>query len=125
MIRLLYFLFCILQVGSLQAEGFATVKGRVSGEQQPLNIQLMRVENGVPVEYAGTSIASGGSFAFMLEPEENQPYYYLYDGKGYCRLYLQAGVETEVVWEDQNFRVIQSGSEENRLLETWREMERE
>ena len=50
MIRLLYFLFCILQVGSLQAEGFATVKGRVSGEQQPLNIQLMRVENGVPVE---------------------------------------------------------------------------
>ena len=34
-------------------------------------------------------------------------------------------VETEVVWEDQNFRVIQSGSEENRLLETWREMERE
>lgn len=69
--------------------------------------------------------ASGGSLLFMLEPEENQPYYYLYDGKGYCRLYLQAGVETEVVWEDQNFRVIQSGNEENRLLETWREMERE
>lgn len=125
MIRLLYFLFCILQVGNLQAKGFAIIKGYVLGEQQPSNIQLMRVQNGVSVKYAGTSITSGGSFAFMLEPEENQPYYYLYDGKEYCRVYLQAGVEIEVRWESSYFRVIQAGNKENCLLEMWREMKRE
>ena len=124
MIRLLYFLFCILQVGCVYGQNFAIIKGQVSGEQRPLNIQLMRVQNGVPVNYAGTSIASGGSFAFMVEPEKDQPYYYLYDGKEYCRLYLEAGVVIEVGWESQNFRVIKPGNEENRLLETWRKMER-
>ena len=86
MIRLLYFLFCILQVGYVYCQDFAVIKGRVSGEQRPSNMQLVRVQNGVPVNYAGTSIASGGSFAFMVIPEKDQPYYYLYDGKEYCRL---------------------------------------
>lgn len=124
MIRLLYFLFCILQVGYVYCQDFAVIKGRVSGEQRPSNMQLVRVQNGVPVNYAGTSIASGGNFAFMVIPEKDQPYYYLYDGKEYCRLYLEAGVEIEVGWKNQNFHVIKPGNEKNRLLETWRNMKR-
>ncbi len=84
----------------------------------------MRVENGVPVEYAGTSIASGEVLLSCWSRKKINLIIICMMGRGIVGFYLQAGVETEVVWEDQNF-VIQSGMKKNRLLETWREMERD
>ena len=71
---------CCLTWGGIRAEEFAVIKGKLGGKAPAGEVQLMTVENGVPVKYAGTTIAGNGSFAFMFQPAE-AGFYYLYDGK--------------------------------------------
>ena len=70
----------------------------------------MTVENGVPVKYAGTTIAGNGSFAFMFQPAETG-FYYLYDGNNYHRMYIKAGDEIQLqridgVWKQMSVKKI-------------------
>ena len=94
------------------------------GESAVKEVQLISVSNGVPVKYAGTSIAFNGSFAFMFEPEDGKPYYYLYDGHQYCRLYVKKGTVIDLEWKDGNFTVLAEKGE-NFYLEEWRKLKRQ
>ena len=85
-------IICCLLGGGIRAEEFAVIKGKSGGKVPAREVQLMTVENGVPVKYAGTTIAGNGSFAFMFQPAE-AGFYYLYDGKEYHRMYVKAGDE--------------------------------
>ena len=82
-------IICCLLGGGIRAEEFAVIKGKIGGKVPAREVQLMIVENGVPVKYAGTTIAGNGSFAFMFQPAE-AGFYYLYDGKEYHRMYIKA-----------------------------------
>ena len=85
----LLWLFCCLPWGGIRAEEFAVIKGKIEGKIPVKEVRLMTVENGVPVKYAGTTIAGNGSFAFMFQPAETG-FYYLYDGNNYHRMYIKA-----------------------------------
>lgn len=114
---------CSLLSGWCRAEGFAVVKGQLEGKSGLTEMQLMVVDNGVPVKYAGTTIASCGSFAFMFEPQE-EDFYYLYDGKEYYRLFIGDGDEVSLKLLDDDWQLAGECREENRLLEQWRSRER-
>ena len=91
----LLWLFCCLPWGGIRAEEFAVIKGKIEGKTPVKEVRLMTVENGVPVKYAGTTIAGNGSFAFMFQPAETG-FYYLYDGNNYHRMYIKAGDEIQL-----------------------------
>ena len=91
----LLWLFCCLPWGGIRAEEFAVIKGKIEGKIPVKEVRLMTVENGVPVKYAGTTIAGNGSFAFMFQPAETG-FYYLYDGNNYHRMYIKAGDEIQL-----------------------------
>ena len=99
------------------------IKGKSGGKVPAREVQLMTVENGVPVKYAGTTIAGNGSFAFMFQPAE-AGFYYLYDGKEYHRMYVKAGDEIHFQGIDGDWKQVDITGEENRLLEQWKEIKR-
>lgn len=111
---------CCLFGGQMKAENFAVIKGR--GGESGKEIQLMIAKNGVPVKYAGTTIASNGSFAFMFEPAEVS-FYYLYDGKEYYRFYVTPNNEIQLKQTDKGWKYAGNDSFENQLLGEWQEME--
>ena len=119
----LLWLFCCLPWGGIRAEEFAVIKGKIEGKIPVKEVRLMTVENGVPVKYAGTTIAGNGSFAFMFQPAETG-FYYLYDGNNYHRMYIKAGDEIQLQRIDGVWKQIGCVGEENRLLAHWTEMER-
>lgn len=119
----LLWLFCCLPWGGIRAEEFAVIKGKIEGKTPVKEVRLMTVENGVPVKYAGTTIAGNGSFAFMFQPAETG-FYYLYDGNNYHRMYIKAGDEIQLQGIDGLWKQIGCVGEENRLLAHWTEMER-
>ena len=116
-------LICCLLGGGIRAEEFAVIKGKIGGKVPAREVQLMIVENGVPVKYAGTTIAGNGSFAFMFQPAE-AGFYYLYDGKEYHRMYVKAGDEIHFQGIDGDWKQVDITGEENRLLEQWKEIKR-
>jgi len=118
----LLWMICCLPWGESGAEKFAVIKGKLEGKAPVGEVQLMTVENGVPVRYAGTAIAGNGSFAFMLQPAEFG-FYYLYDGKDYHRMYIKPGDEIHLQGIDGVWKQVDIAGEENRLLEQWKEME--
>lgn len=115
----LFVLICCIPLGWAKAEGYAVVKGRTEARNGLAEMQLMVVENGVPVRYAGTTIASTGGFAFMFEPEKPD-FYYLYDGQDYYRVYVEAGKEINVIFENGQWHFLKGCGEENQLLGQWR-----
>ena len=116
-------IICCLLGGGIRAEEFAVIKGKSGGKVPAREVQLMTVENGVPVKYAGTTIAGNGSFAFMFQPAE-AGFYYLYDGKEYHRMYVKAGDEIHFQGIDGDWKQVDITGEENRLLEQWKEIKR-
>lgn len=86
----LLFPICCVSFDCVKADVYAAIKGKIEAKEGVKEIQLMAVENGVPVRYAGTTIASTGVFAFMFEPERSD-FYYLYGGSDYYRIYVKAG----------------------------------
>ncbi len=106
---------------SAMAGEYAVIKGTAKGKNIPAEIVLATARQGEPVRFAGTSVSGNGKFAFMFEPEEGIPFYYIYDGKTYHRLSVKPGKEIEVEISGQGFRVTASPDRENTLLETWRE----
>ena len=109
-------------VGRNQGGGICRDKGKDRGKGTRQEVQLMIVGNGVPVKYAGTTIAGNGSFAFMFQPAE-AGFYYLYDGKEYHRMYIKAGDEIHFQGIDGHWKQVDITGEENRLLAQWTEME--
>lgn len=118
------FIIYVFASCNVRDDGYAIIKGRIVGESAVQEVQLISVSNGVPAKYAGTSIAFNGSFAFMFEPEEGKPYYYLYDGHQYCRLYVKKGTVIDLEWKDGNFTVLAEKGE-NFYLEEWRKLKRQ
>ena len=116
-------IICCHLGGGIRAEEFAVIKGKSGGKVPAREVQLMTVENGVPVKYAGTTIAGNGSFAFMFQPGE-AGFYYLYDGKEYHRMYVKAGDEIHFQGIDGDWKQVDITGEENRLLEQWKEIKR-
>ena len=112
---------CLLGICDLAASNkYTVIKGYVGGKYRPSEIQLFTVKNGVPVKYAGTSIASNGTFAFMFQPEQNG-FYYLFDGTDYYRFYTKGSDDIDVLLSDGNLQFEESVSIENQLLEHWQE----
>ncbi len=112
---------CLLGICDLAASNkYTVIKGYVGGKYRPSEIQLFTVKNGVPVKYAGTSIASNGTFAFMFQPEQNG-FYYLFDGTDYYRFYTKGSDDIDVLLSDGNLQFEESVSIENQLLEYWQE----
>ena len=110
---------CILGCSHPSQDRFASIKGEVVGKTEAAEIQLMTVKNGVPVEYAGTSISSNGSFAFLFEPDSMAGYYYLYDGSNYYRLSVQSGNSIKVSLTNGLFSVQTAGNTNNKYLIEW------
>lgn len=118
----LFVLICCIPLGGIRAEGYAVIKGKAEAGGELTEMQLMVVANGVPVKYAGTTIASTGSFAFMFEPGE-AGFYYLYDGQEYYRIYVEAGKEINVSFEAGQWHFSEGCGAENQLLGQWRNRE--
>ncbi len=117
----LFGVICCLWSTSIQAENYAVIKGVVKGKYRPQEIQLMKVEYGVPVKYAGTTIAPNGSFAFMYQPDKYE-FCYLYDGENYYRFYIKAGCTIELVLSDGICHCLGQPDVENHLLEEWNQL---
>lgn len=110
---------CLFEVLGVQgANNYTVIKGFVEGKYRPSCIQLIVVKNGVPAKYAGTSIASNGSFAFMFQPDR-KGFYYLFDGANYYRFFAQGDEEINVVLSDGNFSFVEGVNKENYLLGEW------
>lgn len=109
--------------GRNQGRGVCRDKGKDRGKGTCQRSATDDRGNGVPVKYAGTTIAGNGSFAFMFQPAE-AGFYYLYDGKEYHRMYIKAGDEIHFQGIDGDWKQVDITGEENRLLEQWKEIKR-
>lgn len=117
----LLLLCCCFRSLGFGIEQFSVLKGRIEGKNEKTEMQLMTVVNGVPIKYAGTTFAANGSFAFMFEPGKDD-FYYLYDGVKFFRIYVKAGQQTELLYSDGHWKILNADAE-NRLLQQWNTME--
>lgn len=115
----LLFLISLLTLFT-QANEYAIIKGVVKNRNSISEIILATVRNGEPLKIASTSVSSNGNFAFMFEPTADEPFYYVYDGKAYHRLFVRTGGEIEVLISQKGFQVVAAPDQENQLLEIWR-----
>lgn len=69
----LLWLICCLPWSSANAEKFTVIKGKIEGKPPVREVQLMTVENGVPVKYAGTAIAGNGRLLLPARRERILP----------------------------------------------------
>jgi thiol-disulfide isomerase/thioredoxin len=117
-------LSAVMLISSLFASAqMSQVTGTVKADKATIkeSIALMKIEDGEPKVIATTNLAEDGSFAFMFKPT--------YEGfyavgspelmKGQFQIYLKAGDNAQVTFDNVNAEFIGVNTPENTVLGNW------